>query len=522
MLAMLEPVNVYVPGDSGAVSVGADQVAREILREADQRRASVSIIRTGSRGAFWLEPMIEIQTAGGRIAYGPVRSSDVKGLFDANWLVGAPHALCKGPTDDLPYLARQERLVFARCGVNAPLDLSAYEAEGGLAGLRAALAMTPSRVVEEITASGLRGRGGAGFPTGRKWATVAGAPGARKFVCCNADEGDSGTFADRMLIEGDPFVIIEGMAIAAYAVGATEGYIYIRSEYPAAIRVMEDAVRIWDEAGVSPQPENRFRLKVRRGAGAYICGEESSMLQSLEGKRGEVRAKPPLPALAGLFGAPTVVNNVLTFASAPWILANGAQAYARFGAGASRGTQAFQLGGDIARGGLVEKAFGVTVRQLVEDFGGGTRSGRPLKAVMTGGPLGTYLSPAELDTPMEYDGLQAAGGMLGHGGLVVFNDTANMAKMARFAMEFCAVESCGKCTPCRVGAVRGVETLDRIIAGENIHANLALLEDLCEVMAEGSLCAMGGLTPSPVRTAIARFPEDFGSGTAKSSEARRA
>lgn len=510
---MSAPVKVFVPRDSAAVSVGADEVALAVADEAKKRGATVAIVRNGSRGALWLEPMLEVETQNGRIAYGPVDAGDVGSLFDASLLQGGDHPLRLGAPERLPYLANQERLLFARCGLADPLDLDAYAAGGGLAGLRRALTASPADIVAEVKASGLRGRGGAGFPAGIKWETALKASADRKFVCCNADEGDSGTFADRMLMEGDPFTLIEGLTIAARAIGAEEGYIYIRSEYPDAVSTMRQAVRVWESAGLNRPgaagSEKLFRLHVRMGAGAYICGEESSMLESLEGKRGEVRAKPPIPAISGLFGKPTIVNNVLTLASVPWIMAQGAAAYAKYGVGRSTGTQAFQLAGDIARGGLVEKAFGVTLRELVEDFGGGTRSGRPLKAVMVGGPLGAYLSPKELDVKMDYESLAAAGGMLGHGGLVVFNDTVDMARQARFAMEFCAIESCGKCTPCRVGAVRGMETMDRIIAGEDVAANLALLDDLCELMTDGSLCAMGGLTPMPVQSAITRFPEDF-------------
>lgn len=506
---MSDPIKIFVPVDSAAQSMGSDRVAMSIVAEAGRLGRQVSIVRTGSRGLFWLEPMVEVETPQGRIAYGPVDPENIPDLFAADWLQGGEHHLRLGEPTLLPFLANQERLIFARCGLAAPLDLAAYENNGGLIGMRKALLTPPEDVLAEITASGLRGRGGAGFPTGRKWETVAKTPAEQRYICCNADEGDSGTFADRMLMEGDPFVIIEGMTIAAHAVGADKGFIYIRSEYPAAIRTFRSAVSAWEAAGLDQMNDRRFSIEVRRGAGAYICGEESSMLQSIEGKRGEVRAKPPLPAISGLFGQPTVVNNVLTFASVPWILANGGQAYANFGTGRSRGTQAFQLGGDVARGGLVEKAFGVSLRQLVETFGGGTRSGLPIKAIMTGGPLGTYLSVEEIDVEMDYESMQRIGGMLGHGGIVVFNDTADMAEMARFAMEFCAAESCGKCTPCRVGAIRGKETLDKIIASENVVENLRLLDDLCELMVDGSLCAMGGLTPSPVRSALQRFPEDF-------------
>ena len=418
-----------------------------------------------------------------------------------------------GKVEDLDWMRRQQRLTFARCGVIDPLSLSDYCAHGGFAGLQRALSMTPSDVVEEIIASGLRGRGGAGFPTGIKWRTVAAAQADRKYVVCNADEGDSGTFADRMLMEGDPFTLIEGMIIAGLATGARKGFIYIRSEYPHAFRTMQRAIEIaraggWLGADVAGSGQ-AFELEARLGAGAYICGEETSLLESLEGRRGQVRAKPPLPAIQGLFGKPTVINNVLSLASAPWIMSHGAKAYADFGMGRSRGTQPFQIAGNVKRGGLVELAFGVTIRELVEDFGGGTASGRKLRAVQVGGPLGAYFPDALLDTPLDYEAMLAAKGMLGHGGLVVFDDSVDLAKQARFALQFCAIESCGKCTPCRIGSTRGVEVIDKIVAGAAREQNVALLRDLCETMSDGSLCALGGLTPMPVLSALTHFSQDF-------------
>jgi formate dehydrogenase iron-sulfur subunit len=473
----------------------------------------VTIVRTGSRGMLWLEPLVEVETAAGRVGYGPVRPDEVDGLVAAGLLDGTAPGL--GPVEALPWMRAQQRLTFERVGVVDPADPADHERHGGLDGLRAALALDPAEVVEVVTASGLRGRGGAGFPTGVKWKTVAQARAAQKFVCANADEGDSGTFADRMLMEGDPFTLITGMTIAGYAVGATEGYVYVRSEYPDAVAAVRAAIAAARDRGWLGESvlgsEVAFDVHVRVGAGAYICGEETSMLESLEGKRGTVRPKPPIPALEGLFGLPTVVNNVLSLASVPTILARGAQAYADLGVGRSRGTQVFQLGGNVARGGVVETAFGISLRELVETFGGGTASGRPVRAVQVGGPLGAYLPVEQLDLPMDYEAFAAAGAMIGHGGVVVFDDTVDMAAMARFAMEFCAEESCGRCTPCRVGAVRGVETIDRIRAGQDRAANLVLLEDLCELMTDGSLCAMGGLTPMPVRSAVKWFGKDFGS-----------
>jgi len=507
------PITVYVPRDAAALSVGADSVARAIQAEADRRGCPITLIRNGSRGLLWLEPLVEVTRPEGRVAYGPVCADDVPGLFDAGFLEGAPHPLGHGLTEAIPYLAEQERLTFANCGIIDPLSVADYRAHGGFVGLARALDMTPAAICAEVTDSGLRGRGGAGFPTGIKWKTVLDAPGDPKFICCNADEGDSGTFADRMIMEGDPFRLIEGMTIAALAVGATEGFIYIRSEYPQAVAAMRDAIRLaeregWLGANIHGTA-HAFHLEVRVGAGAYICGEETSMLESLEGRRGQVRAKPPLPAIEGLFGKPTVVNNVLTLCSVPVILAKGAPFYRDFGVGRSRGTQPFQLAGNIKRGGIVEKAFGITLHDLVYRFGGGTASGRPVRAVQAGGPLGAYLPESLFHTPKDYEALAAQDAMLGHGGIVVFDDTVDMARQARFAMEFCALESCGKCTPCRIGSRRGVEVIDRIVAGDDRVANRALLDDLCTVLADASLCAMGGLTPVPVRSALKHFPEDF-------------
>jgi formate dehydrogenase iron-sulfur subunit len=507
------PTTVYVPCDSSARSVGADEVAEQIAAAATHSGREIRLVRNGSRGLMWLEPLVEVLTPEGRIGYGPVQPDDVADLISSGLFDGGDHELRLGPVADLPWLTDQTRITFARVGVVDPRSADDYQSHGGMHGLTRALAMAPADVVEEVTRSGLRGRGGAGFPTGIKWNTVRQADGDLKFICCNADEGDSGTFADRMLIEGDPFALIEGMTIAAHAVGASEGYVYLRSEYPDAVATLQVAIDIayargWLGAQILGS-ELGFDLFVRVGAGAYICGEETSMLESLEGKRGVVRAKPPIPALEGLFGRPTVVNNVISLAAVPTILVEGAEAYHGHGVGRSRGTQVFQLGGNIAHGGIVETAFGITLGELIDAFGGGTRSGRPVRAVQVGGPLGAYLSTAQLSTPMDYESLAAIGGMLGHGGVVVFDDTVDMAAQARFAMAFCAEESCGKCTPCRIGAVRGVEVIDKIVAGEDRSANLVLLEDLCELMVDGSLCAMGGLTPMPVRSALRHFADDF-------------
>ncbi|HSX62037.1 MAG TPA: NADH-quinone oxidoreductase subunit NuoF [Tahibacter sp.] len=505
---------VYVPTDSAALSVGAEAVAARIADIAAQRGIPVRLVRNGSRALFWLEPLVEIATGNGRIAYGPVDVADVEGLFDAGFLDGGAHALRLGPTEEIPFLRQQERLTYRRIGVIDPLSLDDYAAHDGWQGLRRALATAPEAIVAAVTESGLRGRGGAAFPAGIKWKTCADAQVDRKYIVCNADEGDSGTYADRLTLEGDPYSLIEGMLIAGLAVGATEGYVYIRSEYPRAFRVFCEAIDRATRAGWLGDDVagsgRRFVLHARLGAGAYICGEETSLLESLEGRRGQVRVKPPLPAIAGLFGRPTVVNNVVTLASVPVILARGAAFYRDFGSGRSRGTIPLQLAGNVRRGGLVEKAFGLTLRELLHDFGGGTASGRAIRAVQVGGPLGAYLPDAALDTPIDYEAIAAVGGMLGHGGIVVFDDTVDMAAQARFALEFCAIESCGKCTPCRIGSTRGVEVMDRIKDGTDVARDEALLRDLCDTMIDGSLCALGGMAPFPVLSALDHYPEDFG------------
>lgn len=504
---------IYIPRDSGALALGAEKVAGAVEREIAARGLDAKIVRTGSRGLFWLEPMVEVATASGRIAYGPVKAKDVASLFDASLLEGGNHALSLGDPEKIPFLARQTRLTFARCGITDPLSLADYEAHGGLAGLRRALAMTPADIVGTVTESGLRGRGGAGFPTGTKWKTVLDQVAERKYIVCNADEGDSATFADRMIMEGDPFVLIEGMAIAGIATGATKGFVYIRSEYPHAVATMQAAIDIARKANVlgtailgSP---SAFDMEVRVGAGAYVCGEETSLLNSLEGKRGVVRAKPPLPAIQGLFGKPTVINNVISLASVPIILDKGADFYKDFGRGRSRGTIPIQIAGNTRHGGLFETAFGLSLGEIVYDIGGGTATGRPVKAVQVGGPLGAYFPPSLFDTPFDYEAFAAKDGLIGHAGITVFDDSADMLKQARFAMEFCAIESCGKCTPCRIGSTRGVETIDKIAAGVQPEKNLALVTDLCNTMKFGSLCALGGFTPYPVMSAINHFPQDF-------------
>jgi formate dehydrogenase iron-sulfur subunit len=505
---------IYVPLDSSAEAMGAKKTAAAIVAEAEKRGEKIELVRNGSRGLYWLEPMVEVETPDGRVAYGPVTAKDVASLFDAGLTKGGKHALSLGLTEEIPYLKKQERLTFARVGITDPYSVEDYIKHEGFDGLKKALKMEPAAIVKEVTDSGLRGRGGAAFPTGIKWNTVLGAQADQKYIVCNADEGDSGTFSDRMLMEGDPMCLIEGMTIAGLAVGATKGYIYCREEYPHSIRNLNIAIEACVKANYLGKnilgSGKDFDLIVREGAGAYICGEETSLLESVEGNRGLVRFKPPLPALQGLFGKPTVINNVMSLGSVPIILAKGGEFYKNYGMGRSRGTLPFQLTGNLKHGGLVEKAFGLTLRELLYDFGGGSATGRPIRAVQVGGPLGAYVPESLFDVPLDYEEYAKVGAMVGHGGIVVFDDTVDLAKMARYAMEFCAIESCGKCTPCRIGSTRGVETIDKIIAGKEVGKNIALLNSLCDTMLNGSLCALGGMAPYPVVSALQHFPEDFG------------
>ncbi|MDQ4419096.1 formate dehydrogenase [Sphingobium sp. DEHP117] len=499
---------VRISDDALSIACGADAVVEAF------EAAGCAVERVSSWGMHWLEPLVEIDGIG----YGPATPADVPAMLDGT------SAKSIGKISEHPFIARQQRLTFARAGKTRPLSVEDYAATGGWVGLNRARSLEPAQVIAEVLQSGLRGRGGAGFPAGIKWKTVAEAAGARKYIVCNADEGDSGTFADRMLMEGDPFQLIEGMAIAAYAVGAQQGYVYVRSEYPHAIAKLNAAIEL--AAGIIAP----FRIEVRVGAGAYVCGEETSLLNSLEGKRGEVRAKPPLPALQGLFGCPTVVNNVLTLAAVPHILTEGGVSlYDSLGVDRSKGTMPIQLAGNIKHGGLYEIAFGITLNELIYDIGGGSASGRPVKAVQVGGPLGAYIPPQQFDLRFAYEDYAQADALIGHAGIVVFDESADMGNMARFAMEFCAAESCGKCTPCRIGSTRGVELIDRIREGgrgidavellpqmhnarktqRSTEEDIALLEDLCETMKFGSLCALGGFTPYPVLSALRHWPEDF-------------
>lgn len=515
----MSTISIYIPRDTAAIAMGVEELIEPILAQAKTQGIELNIIRNGTRGLLWLEPLIEVLTEQGRVAYGPIFEEDLDSLFAADWLHGGVHPLYHGLTEDIPYLKNQERLTFARVGIIDPSNIDDYAKHGGWNGLKNALTLSDEAIISHISDSGLRGRGGAAFPTGIKWNTVRQAVSDQKYVVCNADEGDSGTFSDRILMEGDPFCLIEGMIIAGLAVGATQGYIYVRSEYPLAFEVLSEAINIANNNNYLGQnilgTDKCFDIEVRKGAGAYICGEETSLLNSLEGKRGTIRPKPPLPALQGFMNRPTIVNNVVSLASVPIILSKGAKFYQNYGMGRSRGTLAFQLSGNIKQGGLVEKAFGVSLKDLLYEFGGGSASGLALKSVQIGGPLGSYLSAEEWDTPLDYEAYSAIDAMVGHGGIVAFDETVDMAQMAEYAMEFCAIESCGKCTPCRIGSTRGVEVIQKIRNDINTESHIELLEELCDTMAAASLCALGGLTPLPVLSALKKFPDDFRSNHSK-------
>ncbi len=488
--------------DSTAMALGVEDVAA-LLREQD-----VEVDYVGSFGLHWAEPILHLTKQGQMWTFKNANPQSIPRILDSISSDSGPPA-CEhylGPIAEESYFSNQTRLVFNRAGFDNPLQLPDFTLLDKL------LASSPTSLIDAVETSGLRGRGGAGFPAHIKWRTVADTESDQKYIACNADEGDSGTFSDRMLMEADPFKLIEGMIVAGYATGSTKGIIYLRSEYPIALDWLSQAIEI-SYANNLLGPDIRgsgvqFDLEIFVGAGAYICGEETSMLESLEGKRGQIRFKPPLPAVAGLFGKPTLVHNVITLASVPGIFEIGAEEYASLGVGASTGTMPFQISGNVKRGGLIEIPFGASVRTLIEEYGQGTLSGRPLRAVQIGGPLGAYLSERELDTPLTYEDMASIDAGVGHGGLVVFDDTVDLRQQAEFAFEFCEIESCGKCTPCRIGSVRGKELMRRFGNDTDIRT-IQLLDDLCEVMEQASLCQMGSMTPIPVRSAMQRFPEDF-------------
>ncbi|TKB34744.1 MAG: formate dehydrogenase [Nitrospira sp.] len=460
----MTPTRLYLSNDTSSRAAGADKLA-----DAWRDRSEIQLIHTSSRGAFFLEPMVERDTAGGREAWFNVLPNDLPRIVAG---VGGTKVA------EIPYLQQQTRFTFANFGITEPLALDEYQSRGGFKGLAAAQSLSPDAIVDVLRLSGLRGRGGAAFPVWKKWQVAQQTESEQKYVVANADEGDAGTYSDRMMMEGDPFRLIEGMMICARAIGATRGYLYCRYEYPAAARAMQFAIQKAREADLFDCDDYPFDLEVVTGAGSYVCGEETALLESLEGRRGVVLAKPPYPAVSGLYGKPTIVSNVLTFATLPNILANGGAWHASLGTEGSRGTMALQIGGRVKQPGLVEVPFGLTLRDVLDRFGGGMAPGARLKAVQVGGPLGSLFPESQLDIPICYDAFAGAGAILGHGGIVVYDDDTSMVDLARHFMAFTADESCGKCTPCRVGSVRGREILERIQMGQGDLEKIEWFEEI--------------------------------------------
>ena len=508
---MVDQIKIYIPKETSACSVGSDLIAGKI-NALTQEHKHISIIRNGSWGAFWLEPFVEIEINGNRVGVSYL-NKDISHLTSIEEFIddfnnSKPHNIL-----EIDFIKQQTRLVFSRIGLDDPLDLNQYCNSGGYKGLEKSFEIGQQKTIDEIKKSGLNGRGGAAFPTAIKMQTVLDQESKTKYVACNADEGDGGTFSDRLIMECDPYSLIEGMTIAAYSVGANHGYIYLRSEYPLAKYFLTEAIKILKShnlLGKNILGKNfTFDIELRIGAGSYVCGEETAMMESIEGRRGLVRSKPPLPAIKGLFHQPTLINNVITLASMSVILLHGKEIFSQFGSGKSVGTMPYQLCGNIKQGGLIEVPFGITLNEMIYDFGAGTFNEKPVHAVQIGGPLGIYLPTHLLNTPLTIEALMDLNGSLGHGGVIVFDDSTNMALQAKFAMDFCAIESCGKCTPCRIGSVRGVELIDKIYNGTAVKADRILLEELCETMETTSLCAMGGMTPNPVRSIIKYFPNEM-------------
>ena len=488
-------IRLYLSNDTSSIAAGAQRLA-----EAWQSRPDIELVRTSSRGAFFLEPMVERDSPEGRVAWCHVTLDDLPKILAGTGAI---------PVAALPFLSKQTRHTFATFGVTEPLSPEAYQAHGGCAGLCAARQLSPSAIIEEIKMSRLRGRGGAAFPVWKKWDVAATTPADRKYVVANADEGDAGTYCDRMVMDGDPFRLIEGMLICARAIGAEAGYIYCRQEYPAATASLHAAILAADAAGWLESDGRRFSIEVVSGAGSYVCGEETALLESLEGRRGVVRARPPHTAQSGLYGRPTIVSNVLTFATIPNILARGGAWHASLGTEGSRGTIALQLGGRVKQPGLIEVPFGRTLREVLDQFGQGMADGARLKAVQVGGPLGSLFTDAQLDIPICFDAFANADAILGHGGIVVFDDETDMLELSRHLMAFVADESCGKCVPCRIGSLRAREILEAIQRGQATAAELALLTELGDTMKATSLCGLGSRAPYPVLSALEQFPVEF-------------
>ena len=518
--------HVMVCGGTGCTSSGSDKIAKAFEDEilATGLENEVKVIRTGCFGLCALGPIVVIYPEGS--FYSMVKEEDVKEIVDEHLLKGRPvtrllydETVAEDNTvkslDDTAFYKKQMRIALRNCGVINPENIDEYIAFDGYQALVKVLTeMTPDDVIQTILDSGLRGRGGAGFPTGRKWQLASGNCGnVQKYVCCNADEGDPGAFMDRSVLEGDPHVVIEAMAIAGYAIGASQGYVYIRAEYPIAVHRLQVAIDQAREYGLLGNnifgTDFCFDLDIKLGAGAFVCGEETALMTSIEGKRGEPRPRPPFPAVKGLFGKPTILNNVETYANVPQIILKGADWFASMGTEKSKGTKVFALGGKIKNTGLVEIPMGTTLRTIVEEIGGGIPGGKKFKAAQTGGPSGGCIPASLIDTPIDYDNLLAIGSMMGSGGLIVMDEDTCMVDIAKFFLEFTVDESCGKCTPCRVGTKRLLELLNKITDGKGTMEDLDKITELAEFIKSNSLCGLGQTAPNPVLSTLRYFRDEY-------------
>ena len=521
--------HVLICGGTGCTSSGSGEVHAKFEQElkANGLDNEVKLVTTGCFGLCALGPVVIVYPEG--TFYSRVTSDDVSEIVSEHLLKGRPVTrLVYNETDgeknddtpvalsDTSFYKKQKRVALRNCGVIDPENIEEYIGTGGYQGLGKVLTeMTPEEVIDTILASGLRGRGGAGFPTGQKWklARTLVQDGGQKYVCCNADEGDPGAFMDRSILEGDPHALIEAMAIAGYAIGADQGYVYVRAEYPIAVQRLQVAIDQAKEYGLLGDDifgtGFKFNLDLRLGAGAFVCGEETALMTSIEGKRGEPRPRPPFPAVKGLYGRPTVLNNVETYANIPQIIVNGADWFASMGTEKSKGTKVFALGGKINNTGLVEVPMGTTLREIIEEIGGGIPNGKKFKAAQTGGPSGGCIPAHLIDTPIDYDNLLAIGSMMGSGGLIVMDEDNCMVDIAKFFLEFTVDESCGKCTPCRVGTKRLYEILDRITKGQGKLEDIDKLEELCHYIKSSALCGLGQTAPNPVLSTLMYFKDEY-------------
>lgn len=516
--------HILVCGGTGCTSSQSPKIMEEFEVQLAKHGLSdeAKVILTGCFGLCALGPIVVVYPEGA--FYSNVKVSDVAEIVEEHILKGRiverllyhekksneiVHSL-----NDTEFYKKQKRIALRNCGVINPENIDEYIAFDGYQALATCLTeRTPQEVIDIISASGLRGRGGAGFPTGTKWSFAAREKGPVKYVCCNADEGDPGAFMDRSVLEGDPHSVIEAMAIAGYAIGASQGYIYVRAEYPIAVKRLQIAIGQAKEYGFLGEhifdTDFSFDLEIRLGAGAFVCGEETALLTSIEGHRGEPRPRPPFPAVKGLFGKPTILNNVETLANIPWILQNGPEKFAEMGTEKSKGTKVFALGGKITNTGLVEIPMGTTLREIVEDIGGGVPNGKKFKAAQTGGPSGGCIPASLIDTPIDYESLAQIGSMMGSGGLIIMDEDNCMVDIARFFLDFTVDESCGKCAPCRIGTRRLREILDKIVSGKGTMEDLDLLEELCYHLKSNSLCALGQTAPNPVLSTLRYFRDEY-------------